>query len=126
VQTKSDTPAQRSSAPPGTIAVSAINNIGLDALRHAIAQSLASATASLTAETLALQPRHEEALRSARASLADAIDRVAPQRERRALAGPELIAGALRQSLDALACLGGEMTPDDVIGLVFARFCVGK
>jgi tRNA modification GTPase len=126
VQSKSDSPQDRAAAPPATIPVSALHAVGLEELRHAIAQSLAAATTSFTAETLALQPRHEDALRSARASLADALGRVAPQQDSRGLAGPELIAGALRQSLDALACLGGEMTPDDVIGLVFARFCVGK
>jgi len=38
----------------------------------------------------------------------------------------EWIAGAMRAALDELAALGGRMTPDDVIGRVFATFCVGK
>jgi len=38
----------------------------------------------------------------------------------------ELVAAHLRAGLDALGSIGGSVTPDDVIGLVFARFCVGK
>ena len=38
----------------------------------------------------------------------------------------ELVAGAMRQALDQLAGLGGQLTPDDVIGRVFSTFCVGK
>jgi tRNA U34 5-carboxymethylaminomethyl modifying GTPase MnmE/TrmE len=36
------------------------------------------------------------------------------------------VAAHLRAGLDALGTIGGSVTPDDVIGLVFARFCVGK
>jgi len=32
----------------------------------------------------------------------------------------------MRAALDALAGLGGQLTPDDVIGKVFATFCIGK
>jgi tRNA modification GTPase len=48
------------------------------------------------------------------------------QRHQRALEGTELIADRMRQGLDRLAALGGAMTPDDVIGKVFATFCIGK
>ena len=126
VLTKSDLISVVPPSTPNAVSVSVHRNIGMDALRHAIAQKLASITGSLTAETLALQPRHEDALRSAQTALADALATVTPQQANRHLAHPELIAGSLRQALDSLACLGGVMTPDDVIGLVFARFCVGK
>lgn len=108
------------------IAVSAQKNLGLDALRESIADHLAGAAGSLAAESLALQPRHEESLRAAHAALAQAMSQITPQSENRHLSRPEVIAGSLRLALDSLACLGGTMTPDDVIGLVFARFCVGK
>jgi tRNA modification GTPase len=39
---------------------------------------------------------------------------------------PEIIALGLREALDALGELVGEVSPDDVIGRVFATFCVGK
>ena len=43
-----------------------------------------------------------------------------------ALRDPELIAAAMRAGLDDLAALAGDITPDDVLGRVFATFCVGK
>jgi tRNA modification GTPase len=44
----------------------------------------------------------------------------------RTMAHPELVADALRGALDALGEVTGEVTPDDVLGLVFSRFCIGK
>ena len=78
----------------------------------------------MAADTLALQPRHEAALSAAAEALGDAHQRVDPAAP--ALAEIELAAAGLRDALDALAGLGGELTPDDVIGKVFATFCVGK
>ena len=63
-------------------------------------------------------------MREARSCLEDAADHVDP--EAHALDEIELVAGAMRQALDQLAGLGGELTPDDVIGRVFSTFCVGK
>ena len=79
---------------------------------------------SVRGEQLALQPRHESALRRAAAHVAEALERIDP--DARALDDVELVAGALRAGLDELAGLGGELTPDDVIGRVFSTFCVGK
>lgn len=39
---------------------------------------------------------------------------------------PELVAAALRAALDNVGELVGQITPDDIIGRVFATFCVGK
>ena len=39
---------------------------------------------------------------------------------------PELAAGLLRAALDALGSVAGPVHPDDVLGLVFSRFCIGK
>jgi tRNA modification GTPase len=38
----------------------------------------------------------------------------------------ELIALELREALDALGRVLGQVTPDDVLGRVFASFCIGK
>ena len=109
-----------------TIAVSAITGAGLSELKRAIAHALSERSVSLAGQTLALQPRHEAALRAARSHLASASSRVGPHAHERALREIELIAGDLRAALDELAALAGTMTPDDIIGRVFATFCVGK
>ena len=39
---------------------------------------------------------------------------------------PELIAAELRTALDAIRRLEGEIDPEEVLDLVFGRFCIGK
>ena len=123
--TKADQPdAHR--ADTNTHVVSAERGTGLDELRNAIAEQLAGRAVSLAGDVMALQPRHESAMREAESHLLQAIDLVEPMREQRSLEKTELIAAAMRAALDELAGLAGDITPDDVLGRVFASFCVGK
>ncbi|MEM8739536.1 MAG: GTPase [Planctomycetota bacterium] len=127
VYTKADRVASFS-APPGpdadAVCVSAHTGRGLPALRAAILHHLGDRAVSLRADLLALQPRHHAALTAAREALQDARRQTDPGAP--ALGAVELVAGRLRDALDHLAGLGGELTPDDVIGRVFSTFCVGK
>ena len=41
-------------------------------------------------------------------------------------AGLELCAEHLRGALGALKDLAGETTPDDILGIIFSKFCMGK
>ncbi len=104
--------------------VSALTGRGLDTLRARLADVLADRAPNAAADALVLQPRHEQALRSAAAALDRARHLLAASP--RGLDRPELLAAAMRDSLDALADLGGRMSPDDVLGRVFATFCIGK
>lgn len=113
-------------ADPDALPVSAPTGQGLERLRKSIAKRVGERGVSLAGDMLALQPRHETALRDALTGLDVARERLAPQRDAAALDGVEWVAAALRDALDALASLGGELTPDDIIGRVFATFCVGK
>ncbi len=106
------------------IRISVHRGIGLDRLRQAMGKRLADRAVSVQAELLALQPRHEAALRSAVEHLEEASKHVDPQA--RQLDAIEWVAGEMRWALDELAGLGGELSPDDVIGRVFSSFCVGK
>lgn len=106
--------------------ISAHTGRGLDALRQRIAETLSDRAVSIQADLLALQPRHEQALRDAMRSLQTALDTLGPAIGSPQLPAIELLAAALRGVLDALASLGGRLTPDEVIGRVFATFCVGK
>jgi len=106
--------------------VKSLTDARLDDLRRSIAQRLADRAVSLSADALALLPRHEAALRSALRNLRDTLDLVEPARGERTLPQPELIAAGLRMALDDLAGLAGDVTPDDILGRIFATFCVGK
>jgi tRNA modification GTPase len=105
----------------GALQVSAESGQGMEALRTCIAQRTSEQAAHLAVDAVALQPRHDAAIREALVCLHDAADVVASQP-----ASSELIATHLRTSLDAMSILSGMIVPDDVLGRVFASFCIGK
>ncbi|MEA2711205.1 MAG: tRNA modification GTPase [Phycisphaerales bacterium] len=104
-----------SAALPG--AISAVTGQGLDAFRDALDVLAFGQVAA--APTLALNARHLAAIADARSALARA-------KEIARTAGAELIALELRDALDSLGRVLGQVTPDDVLGRVFATFCIGK
>ena len=108
------------------VVVSAHSGVGLDDLRRAIMQGIGNLGVSVSAQTMALQPRHQSALRQAAERLTAARRLLAGQRDTANIEAVELVADALRGGLDQLAALGGKMTADDIIGRVFATFCIGK
>lgn len=114
--------------PPGwaDLCVSAEHDEGLAALRGLLGERLGSRGVSVSGDMLALQPRHESALQTAAARLDTVISLLSEAPDAGPLPEIELLADALRSALDALAMLGGRLTPDEVIGRVFATFCVGK
>jgi len=102
-------------APAGAVAVSAKTGAGLDRLRQAI---LEAAGWSETGESVFLaRERHLRALESAKQHLAAAAGE---------LPRWELYAEELRLAQTALAAITGEYRADDLLGEIFARFCIGK
>ena len=129
VRTKADldpAAAARGASDGSSIAVSAVSGAGLDELRSALAARLGEAAVSFAADAVALQPRHDAALRDAREALDEAETLLGGQIDDRQLLHPELSAAAMRAALDSLAAVAGEVTPDDVLGRIFASFCIGK
>ncbi len=105
--------------------VSTVTGQGMDDLRRSIVDRIGDRAVSVSAQMLALQPRHESALRTALRHVDDARHLLAAPRGP-AVAESELVAASVRGALDEMAGLGGRLTPDDVIGRVFSKFCVGK
>jgi tRNA modification GTPase len=102
-------------APAGALAVSAKTGAGLDALR---ARILKEAGWSGAGESVFLaRERHLRALATAREHLAAA----AAETQRW-----ELFAEELRLAQESLAAITGQFTADDLLGEIFARFCIGK
>ncbi len=101
----------------GGIAVSARTGAGLDELRERL-DALAFGSERSSA-ALALNARHLEAIAEAQEALARAGNAADG-------AGVEIVAMELRKALDALGRILGEVSPDDVLGRVFATFCIGK
>ena len=99
----------------GVVRVSAESGVGLDVLREELGR--VAFGSDVAGASLALTGRHVQLLMEARGAL-----------ERAAGVGGslELVAAELRGGLDALGGILGVVTPDDVLGRVFATFCVGK
>lgn len=123
VQTKSDLATE---ATHDAASVCARSGEGLGALRDRIRARLSDRVVHLEAHAMALQPRHEAELREAMEGLQEVLAIVEPERSAPALPRPELVASSLRRSLDATASLAGDLTPDDILGRIFASFCIGK
>lgn len=118
VRTKADLPGPGAG---GDLAVCALDGWKLDALKRGIAD--AARAAGLGSVSVALA-RHAVAIRDAAGLLRPLAEALDPHA--RSLEEPEVIAHALRGALDALESVIGRVAPDDVIGRIFATFCVGK
>ena len=91
---------------------------GVDNLKKLIT---ADVTEAQTADGLMISNlRHYEALLRAQTELESALIRLQTQ------AGGEIYAEHLRGALTHLQDLIGEVTPDDVLGIIFSKFCMGK
>ncbi|GJQ28677.1 MAG: tRNA modification GTPase MnmE [Phycisphaerae bacterium] len=104
-----------------TLAVCAIDGWNLDHLRRAIASALHGSTRAPLAELL---PRHRAAMKACVLALDTVLGQVPEHAD--GLDHAEEIAHALRSALDAAGELVGRIDPDDVLGKVFASFCIGK
>jgi len=98
--------------------LSAATGVGLDLLRQHLKDCVGfhpSGTGVLSART-----RHLDALRRARAHVEEA-NRLLVERH----AG-ELVAQELTEAQKQLGEITGEVTSDDLLGRIFASFCIGK
>jgi tRNA modification GTPase len=98
------------------IGISALNDLNMDQLLREL-DRLAFGSESDGA-ALALSARHIRAIEEAIEALGEAADH--------AELGTELLAADLREALDILGQILGVVTPDDVLGKIFATFCIGK
>ena len=106
-------------APEGSIALSARTGQGLQALRQKLLE-VAGWQSSAEGVWLARE-RHVHALRRVEQHLAAANEFLAPQ----ALA-LDLLAEELRLGQNALNEITGEFSADDLLGVIFSKFCIGK
>lgn len=103
-----------------SLAVSAVTGLGLDELRSRIAAKLASERSGARQMIGSTAARGRESL----ARAADALER--SLEAARLGFGDEVISAELRLALDGLAAVVGAIYTDDVLDVIFSRFCIGK
>jgi tRNA modification GTPase len=102
------------------ICISAKTGEGLDALRERVL-SLVGWQAGLNEGVFTARTRHVDALRSTQQHVDQALAWLA-------LPAPALdvLAEECRLAHQSLSTLTGKFTPDDLLGEIFSRFCIGK
>ncbi len=98
--------------------VSAANNDGIEAIKQALVGMIRPVLDENTVMLTNL--RHYQELSAAR----EALERVREGLEA-SLSG-DLLTPDLRQALHHVGSIVGEITPDDILGEIFGRFCIGK
>ena len=98
-----------------SVTLSAKTGEGIDALRAAMAKAIGWRGEG--EGVFMARARHLNALRQAQAGLTRAAQEIPRQ---------ELFAEELRSAHEALMSITGEITPDDLLGEIFSRFCIGK
>jgi tRNA modification GTPase len=103
------------------IRLSCLQSTGFDQLSHAIRDTLHVGDADWGSAAVAINARHQASLAVARDELRAALEILNdPQ------SGPELAAINLRAALDALGEIPGRVDTEDLLGVIFSRFCIGK
>jgi len=106
-------------AKPPFIAVSAKTGDGMDDLRKALIRPFVESNI-YSAGLLITDARHYDLLQRTAESLRSSIDLLEQY------ASEELVLLGLYNSLHFLGEITGETTPEDVLGRIFATFCIGK
>ena len=96
--------------------MSAVTGEGMERLREELDRVCFGAQGG--GEALALNGRHLEAIGEARAALQRAIMSVEN--------GAEVMAMELREAMEGLGDVLGKVSPEEVLGRVFGKFCIGK
>lgn len=104
--------------------VSALTGEGIEELRDALAGALGSAATTTLGESLLISERQRGAIREAH----DSLERAAGLSEtaRETIDCADVLAFELREALDALGTVTGEVATEDLLTRVFAKFCIGK
>ena len=94
---------------------------GFDVLSDKIRDALHFGDVDWGEHAVAINARHQASLLSARTALRAALELLDEP-----AADPELAAIDLRDALDALGEIPGRVDTEDLLGVIFSRFCIGK
>ncbi|MGD2108594.1 MAG: tRNA modification GTPase [Phycisphaerae bacterium] len=104
--------------------VSALQGSGIQNLRDNFAQALGAATSTTTGESVLISERQQRAIRNARGFIRRGM--ALAQDATETIDNADLVAFELREAVDMLGSITGQVTTDDLLGQVFASFCIGK
>jgi len=106
---------------PEAVRLSCEHGDGFDVLSSAIRDRLHFGEADWGEHAVAINTRHKASLERARSSLAEALMLL-----EHTGTDPELAAIDMREALDALGEIPGKLDTEDLLGVIFSSFCIGK
>ena len=110
---------EQENAAPGSVQISAKTGAGLQTLRERLLKVVGWQSAP--EGVFMARERHVQALHEVAAQLARAGAQLAARQP-----SLDLLAEDLRQAQRALSQITGEFTPDELLGEIFSKFCIGK
>ena len=102
------------------IEISCLAKIGIDKLEDKIYNEISGGGIYSSGELMLNNARHKDAIDRSAFAL-----RRAAEAARRGLSG-ELLSVDIREAIDALGEITGEHCAEDVLDIIFSRFCIGK
>lgn len=100
--------------------ISCADGTGFDALTETIREALHFGEIDWGEHAVAINARHQASLSQAESALTAALDLLNRDSD------PELAAIDLREALDALGEIPGKVDTEDLLGVIFSSFCIGK
>lgn len=101
--------------------ISCAKQEGFNSLSEKIRTALHFTEADFGEHAVAINARHQASLALARTNLTAALNLLTEKNS-----DPELAAIDLREALDALGEIPGKVDTEDLLGVIFSRFCIGK
>jgi tRNA modification GTPase len=103
------------------VKTSALTKEGIERLRQIMFETLADSPRGTDASELVLTNlRHKKSMEKAREQLRTFLKLLGRNEY------PEILSIELRNSMDSLGEITGEVTTEDLLGRIFSRFCIGK
>jgi len=102
------------------VRISCLTGEGIEALAEAIVESVAGGGTVHRDWSLAINARHADCLRRARAFAEAARGALTSE------LSPEFVAEELRGALDAVGEVVGKVDSEEILGKIFHTFCIGK
>lgn len=105
---------------PDGVPVSATTGAGMDALATQIFDAITRRAGGFTADLVAINARHKACLERAATGLESALGEID------AGAAPEFVSLGLREAMDAIGEVTGRADTEELLGVIFSKFCIGK
>lgn len=103
------------------VRLSCADGSGFDALAEVIRERLHFGSADWGEHAVAINARHQASLARAKSALTEALALLEQDGT-----DPELATIDIREALDALGEIPGKLDTEDLLGVIFSSFCIGK